>query len=281
MSEFDDRPEHQHRRKMAFLLGPLAGIAAGYVFYADHARSLASLAWWIASSPWILGATVAVYGMAPYKQGRLGSRSHGDPPQRLLRPGNPVLRQSSGAAGILMVLFVLSFVGCVAVLGAEQVSMATTALPMMYVSLAVIFGMLMSTTHWIELDVDSLRILRHRVTFGLQRTTAEGSQAVRALAACRCANSANFNVFAFTQDGHSLPLSQEKAELKEIQFEAERLSDQLMVPLLVGVDQQNNVNLARSIRSRSDDQLPVRRDWAHTEIPASLSKQRSLYPPID
>jgi len=282
MSNYDDRLEHQRRRNFSLVLGPLSGVATFSALYSGSISSWATLPFWVSTLPFVLVASTVVYWLTPCPQRRLGSQPHGATP-RLLREGNPILRQSSGAGGLLVGLFLISFVGCAGLLGTSAGSGALlgTSFSMMYVSLGLLFILFMATSHWIELDIDSLRILRHRVTFGLQRTSVEGEQAVRALAACRTASMSAYNVFAFTLDGQSLPISQERTELKEAQFEAERLSDQLMVPLLVGVEQQNHVNLARNLRGRGDEALPMRRDWTTTQTPAELASHRSTFPPID
>ncbi|MBT9586320.1 hypothetical protein IV102_23460 [bacterium] len=283
MSNYDDRLEHQRRCNCALLLGPLSGVATFSAVCNFNVPSWASLQVGVSALPLVMAASALVYWFTPCPQVRLGSQAHGATP-RLLRPGNPILRQSNGAGGLLVALFLASFVGCAGLIttgGNEVEDFRGVSLAMMYLSLGLLFILCMATTHWIELDVDSLRILRHRMTFGLQRTSVEGAQAVRALGACRTASMTAYNVFAFTLDGQSLPISQERTDLREAQFEAERLSDQLMVPLLVGVEQQNHVNLARNIRGRGDEALPMRRDWVATQTPAELAIHRSAFPPID
>lgn len=279
MTQLDDTLEHKRRRKFAICLGgPLGLCAASSVYLADF-HNLTSTSLWSCCLPFLLGGMTLVYWLLPHSGGRLGSQAHGVPP-RPLRAGNPMLRQSNQAGSWLVALFLLSFVGCVGV-AASQDGLVFWGLTSMYASLGMVFAILMSEAQWLELDVDSLRIFRHRVTMGLQRTTLQPQQAIRALAACRSASMVNYNVFAFTQDGWSLPLTLERSDLKETQFEAERLADQLMVPLLVGVEQQNNLHLARSLRGRTDEALPLRRDWRPTSVPPELAQHRSTYPPID
>ena len=280
MSEFDDRKEHRYRSKFALSLGSLLGllVASSLLGTVDFS----SPHWWVSCTPFMLAGQILVYGFTPYPDRRLGSRPHGSPP-RLLRPGNPVLRQSSGASMLLLGLFLASFIGCTALMGVASADdpMSYSSIPLMYFTLGLIFITSTSTCQWLELDVDSLRVVRHRVTHGLQRSNLQGDQAIRALGACRTANMGAYNVFAFTQEGQSLPVGQEKGELAEVQFEAERLADQLMVPLLVGVEQQNCYNIARNMRGRGDESLPLRRDWMATGMPDGLAEHRSLFPPID
>lgn len=277
--DLDDSLEHRRRCKFSLVLGLPLGVAGGLTLFSSEIQSYTSTGLWSCCLPLVLTAMSLIYWVLPHRGGRLGSAAHGAPP-RLLRPGNPVLRQSSQAGSILLSMFLLSFVGCIGLVTTCD-DMTGWGMFAMYAGLAVLFTILMSQTQWLELDVDSLHIFRHRVTYGLQRTTAQNKQAVRALAACRTASMVNYNVFAFTQDGNSLPISRDRSDLKEVQFEAERLADQLMVPLLVGVEQQNNLHLARSIRGRKDEALPLRRDWRPTRMPDELAGHRSTFPPID
>ena len=238
---------------------------------------------WFTLCPFVLAAFIVVYRYFPYPEGRLGTAPQGQRP-RAWREGNPAIRQPSGMATWVAILILASFGGCTSMLmtNLPGQNVFELGLPLMYVSLAMIFFMRMCQAHWIELDIDSLRIIRHRVIRGLQTSEVHSEhESVRALGVCRGSFGGPYKIFAFSRNGLAVPLSQEQVDLKEIQFEAERLADQLMVPLLRSVENQTPDSVARHLRSLSDEKLPVRHDWAPVTVPAAVASHRSTYPPVD
>ena len=289
MANFDDLKEHQYRRGLALGLSPFFGLA--FWILALHDQVGDATRWdfwsqasaWVSLSPFVLASYIAIYHLCPYAGGRLGSASQGARP-RPWREGNPAIRQPSGAGSVLMMLIIASFVGCTGMLvtAAGDSNLTLTSMPLMYVSLALVFYLMMSQARWIELDIDSLRIIRHKVSRGLQISEVQSeNECVRALGVCRGSFGGPFKIFAFVRSGIAVPLSQEQTELKQVQFEAERLSDQLMVPLLRGMENQAPETVARHLRSLTDEKLPVRRDWAPVTLPDGALAHRSIYPPID
>ena len=286
MAKFDDLLEHKHRLKVGLALAPFLGLVSWYlVLQTDIGDPLRGGLWqnpacWVSLSPFLLGWFGLLYRFVPFQNGNLGSAAQGDKP-RLWRQGNPAIRQPSSMGAWLMALFLISVMGCVG-LAATGEGLTATAVPMMYLSLGLIFSMVMSLARWIELDVDSLRIIRHRVCFGLQTSEVQPEkEAVRALGVCRSSYGGPYKIFAFCKDGSVFPLSQEQVDPKQISFESERLADQLMVPLLREMENQSPEMVARHVRSLSDDKLPVRQDWKEVSVPAGMQAHRSIYPPID
>ncbi len=286
MANFDDLLEHRHRLKFGLALSPL--LALGSWFLALHEQvgdptrlSLwADPACWVSLSPFLLGWFALIYRFVPFLNGRMGTAAQGDKP-RLWRQGNPVLRQPSSRGTWLIALGLLSVMGCMGLVSTGQ-SLALTAFPMMYIALTLTFFLVMAQVRWIELDIDSLRIIRHRVCYGLQTSAVQPEkEAVRALGVCRGSYGGPFKIFAFCKDGSAIPLSLEQVDLKQIAFEAERLADQLMVPLLRGMENQSPETVARHVRSLADEKLPVRQDWGVVAMPDGLQGHRSTYPPID
>jgi len=286
MANFDDLSEHRYRLKFGLALAPFLGFACWFwalqqeigdplrVGLWDHPAA------WVSLSPFVLGCFALIYRFIPYQNGRMGSAGQGEKP-RMWRQGNPAIRQPSSAGSWVMALLLLSVMGCVGMLAISD-GLTAAAFPMMYVSLALIFAMVMAQARWIELDIDSLRIIRHRVCYGLQTSEVQAQkEAVRALGVCRGSYGGPFKIFAFCKDGSAIPLSQEHSELKQISFESERLADQLMVPLLRNMENQAPETVARHVRSLTDDKLPVRQDWGAVSLPEGLQAHRSTYPPID
>lgn len=287
MANFDDLAEHKRRLKTALVMSPFLGLASCLALLSQHMGDPLGLDWWEAPSTWVilapfvLGWFALIYRLCPIKNGRMGTAAQGERP-RLWREGNPAIRQPNGAFSALMLCGALSVLGCIGVFATTGGDLVGVALPMMYVGLGLVCLIMLAHVHWIELDIDSLRIIRHSVLHGLQisQVQSEG-EAVRALGVCRGAYGGPFKIFAFCKDGSSIPLTAEQADLKQIQFEGERLADQLMVPLLRGLENQSPEAVSRHLRSLSDDKMPVRQDWAATTVPAELAQHRSTYPPVD
>lgn len=286
MANFDDLLEHRQRLKFSLTLAPFLGLGSWFFtlqqVIGDPIRMelWEHLASWISLSPFVLTWFGLIYRFLPYKDGRMGSAGQGDKP-RLWRQGNPAIRQPSSAGSWVLALFLLSVMGCMGMLAGSD-NLTVTAFPMMYVSLALVFFLVMTRVHWIELDIDSLRIIRHRVCYGLQLSEVQPEkEAVRALGVCRGHFGGPFKIYAFCKDGSAIPLSQEQSDLKQIAFESERLADQLMVPLLRNMENQAPETVARQVRSLSDDKLPIRQDWAEVTVPEGLQAHRSVYPPVD
>lgn len=286
MANFDDLLEHRHRLKFGLALSPLLGLACWFFFLRGEIGDPMRLslwtnpACWVSLSPFVLGWFALIYRFVPFRSGRIGSAEQGARP-RLWRQGNPAIRQPSGTGSWLMALGLLSVMGCMG-MAATAESLTLPAFPMMYVALALLFFLVMSRVSWIELDIDSLRIIRHRVCYGLQTSEVQPEkEAVRALGVCRGSYGGPFKIFAFCKDGNAIPLSQQQTDLKQITFESERLADQLMVPLLRNMENQSPETVARHVRSLTDDKLPVRQDWGVVAMPEGLQAHRSTYPPID
>ncbi|MBX3169617.1 MAG: hypothetical protein KF760_19600 [Candidatus Eremiobacteraeota bacterium] len=286
MANFDDLLEHRHRLKFGLALAPFLGLGSWYWALHQQVGDPTRLAlWenpasWVSLSPFVLGWFALIYRFVPFLNGRIGTAGQGAKP-RLWRQGNPTIRQPSGAGSWLVALGLLSIMGCIGMAVTGE-SLTLTAFPMMYVSLALVFFLIMAQVRWIELDIDSLRIIRHRVCYGLQISAVQPEkEAVRALGVCRGSYAGPFKVFAFCKDGSAIPLSQEYTDLKQISFESERLADQLMVPLLRNMENQSPETVARHVRSLSDDKLPVRQDWGVVTMPEGLQAHRSIYPPVD
>lgn len=286
MANFDDLSEHRHRFKIGLALAPFLGVGCWYWALAQEIGDpMRADLWnhpasWVSLSPFILGWFALIYRFLPYKNGRMGSAAQGHRP-RMWREGNPAIRQPSGAGSWVMALLLCSVMGCVGMLALSD-PLTSAAFPLMYISLALLFFLVMAQARWIELDIDSLRIIRHRVCYGLQTSEVQPEkEAVRALGVCRGSYGGPFKIFAFCKDGSAIPLSQEQSDLKQISFESERLADQLMVPLLRNMENQAPETVARHVRSLGDDKLPVRKDWAAVSMPESLQAHRSTYPPID
>jgi hypothetical protein len=289
MANFDDLKEHRYRLGLGLGLSPFLGLALWLLAVGDQIGDptrwnfWGQASAWVSLSPFVLASFIAVYRLCPYAGGRLGSAGQGAKP-RSWREGNPAIRQPSGGGSVLMMLLILSFVGCTSIVITANGNndLTLTSLPLMYVSLALVFYLVMSQVRWIELDIDSLRIIRHKVIRGLQISEVQSeSESVRALGVCRGSFGGPFKIFAFARNGMAIPLSQEQADLKQVQFEAERLADQLMVPLLRSMENQAPETVARHLRSLADDKLPVRRDWAPLTLPDGALAHRSTYPPID
>ncbi|MBS2034936.1 hypothetical protein JST97_08105 [bacterium] len=289
MASFDDLQEHRQRLKFGLILSPLVGLACWFWFL--NARIGDPLQWdlwsqtstWFSLSPFVLGSFMAVYSFFPYPQGRFGSASQGDRP-RPWREGNPAIRQPSSAGSWVMFLMFASFLGCASMWATDETSnrLVEAGMPLMYVSLTLIYFLVMAQAHWLELDIDSLRIIRHRVIRGLQLSEVQPEQqSIRALGVCRGSFGGPYRIYAFAHNGVAIPLSQDNHDLSQVQFEAERLSDQLMVPLLGGMENQASESVARHLRSLTDEKLPVRQDWAPVKVPDGVLANRSIYPPID
>lgn len=286
MANFDDLLEHRQRLKFGLALAPLLGLTSWFLVMQQEIGDPLRLdlwdhpACWVSLSPFVLGWFGLLYRFLPLKNGRIGSAGQGDKP-RLWREGNPAIRQPSGAGSWVLGLILLSVMGCVGMVAASD-SLTLAAFPMMYVSLAVVFFLVMTRVRWIELDIDTLRIIRHRVCYGLQISEVQPEkEAVRALGVCRGSYGGPFKIFAFCKDGSAIPLSHEQSDFKQISFESERLADQLMVPLLRNMENQAPETVARHVRSLSDEKLPVRQDWGAVSMPEALQAHRSIYPPID
>jgi hypothetical protein len=286
MAKFDDLREHRHRLKVGLALAPFLGLVFWFLALQQVIEDPLSLnlwsnpASWVSLSPFVLCWFGLLYRFIPYQNGRMGSSGQGDPP-RLWRQGNPAIRQTSSAVAWLMALFLGSVVGCAGLVSTGS-PLTVAALPLMYVSLAMVFFLVMTQARWIELDVDSLRIIRHRVCFGLQTSEVQPErETVRALGVCRGSYGGPYKIFAFCKDGSAFPLSQDQSDLKQVTFESERLADQLMVPLLTKMENQSPETVARHVRSLSDEKLPVRQDWGAVSVPAGVREHRSIYPPID
>jgi len=287
MSNFDDLAEHKRRLKSALALSPFLGWASCVALLHEQMGDSLRLDWWAAPSTWlilapfILGWAMLIYRFYPVKNGRMGTAAQGARP-RLWREGNPAIRQPNGVFNALMLCGALSVMGCIGVYATTEANLVGVALPMMYVTLGLIWLIMLAQARWIELDIDSLRIIRHSVLQGLQVSEVQSErEAVRALGVCRGAYGGPFKIFAFCKDGSSIPLTPEQTDLKQIQFEGERLADQLMVPLLRGMENQSPEAVSRHLRSLADEKMPVRRDWAATTMPPELAEHRSTYPPID
>jgi len=272
----DDSAEHRLRSLWSWSLGPPVGILWG--FYA-YGTAVQSLAWWVASSTLMLLCACSIYCAVPTPARKLGTQSRDRVPQPT-RPGNPILRQRSPGCSLVLGAFLASLVGCSGlVYTSDNDSLLGLSLMMMYLSLALLATIFALEARWLELDVETLQVLQHRVLFGLRRTRLITSTAMKALAACRTATLSGHSVFAFTLDGEALPLCSESNNLKEIQFEAERLADQLMVPLLVGLENHTNYEIANRLRHHKPDLLSQRQDWTPTEMPCELQVYRSILPP--
>ena len=287
MSNFDDLAEHKRRLKFALALSPFLGWASCAALLSKEMGNSLRLDWWVTPStgvilaPFVLGFAMLIYRLFPVKNGRMGTAAQGDPP-RLWRQGNPAIRQPNHFFNALMLCGALSVVGCVGVLATTENNLVGVALPMMYIGLGLICLLMLTQARWIELDIDSLRIIRHSVMQGLQISEVQSErEAVRALGVCRGAYGGPFKIFAFCKDGGFIPLTAEQLDLKQIQFEGERLADQLMVPLLHGMENQSPEGISRHLRSLTDEKMPVRQDWVATTLTAELAQHRSTYPPVD
>ena len=287
MSNFDDLAEHKRRLKTALALSPFLGWASCAALLTEQMGDPLRLTWWETPSTWVilapfvLGWALLIYRLCPVKNGRMGTAAQGAPP-RLWRQGNPAIRQPNGAFSALMLCGALSVLGCVGVFATTEGDLVGVALPMMYIGLGLICLMMLAQARWIELDIDSLRIIRHSIVQGLQVSEVQSErEAVRALGVCRGAYGGPYKIFAFCRDGSAIPLTAEQSDLKQIQFEGERLADQLMVPLLRGMENQSPEAVARHLRSLADEKLPVRQDWAAVTMPPELAQHRSTYPPVD
>ena len=152
MANFDDLSEHRHRFKLGLALAPLLGLACWYWALAreigdplradlwDHPAS------WVSLSPFVLGWFALLYRFLPYKNGRIGSAPQGDKP-RMWREGNPAIRQPSGAGSWVMALVLCSVMGCVGMLALSD-PLTSAAFPLMYISLALLFYMIMAQARW-------------------------------------------------------------------------------------------------------------------------------------
>lgn len=277
-----DWDEFRHRGTVA-LAGatPLALLLGGGTYYAMGTPFyLSALGWTLA--PFFVLSFLLIFRFCRSK-GAFGSAPQAAPPKRL-REGNPLVRTSDQRGSFLLGLVALSVAGCS---GLNATSLAYEsyywALSGMYLSLGLIWWSYSAHTCWLELDAEQLRVWQHRMFYGL-KLSREQEGKVRAVAVCVLGNNADgplYAPFAFTEKHQAFPAGPGVSSLERAGFEAQRLADQLNVPMLEGMEQLQHEQVRGNLSRTSDAHLPFRKDWLPVSVPHDLVSARSVLPPLD
>jgi hypothetical protein len=266
---YDHRPEFR-RRAFTALGCSLVAAVAGALSAAESAPFFALLAS-------MLGGVAGF--VLPVPGGKLFSRGHGAAPDPV-RPGNPLVAQRSQSLSWLALCTVLAFSGCMGVTVLEEPpDTAQLDVLIVYACAGILWLLIVAQRTWLELEVGSLQILRHRTLFGLRRSTVLSDSNIRFVVCCR-ASSGAYDVFAFSRDRQAFPLNGTYTGREDATFQAERLADQLMVPLLEGYADSNWYEILKFARTRPDDQMPFSRSWQAAPTPPRLAAKRSELPPL-
>lgn len=267
----DDRAEFR-RRLLTGLVAALSGWALPWMGYEQ------TLLTSMPAIPMVMGGFAGF--VFPVPKGKFGTRGWGDAPTPL-RAGNPLLPQRTHLVNWLAVCTLLGFSGCIVAATTSRGPEIHTQLGMLlaYVAAGLLFIVIAAQRTWLELDADSLRILRHRMLFGLRRSSVLDGSAIRCVACCR-ASSGDFDVFAFTRDGKAFPMSSSFSGVEDANFQAERLADRLMVPLVEGYTHRDPDSLVQLGRTTRDDAMPYRKDWLPVGVPHDLAAHRGELPPL-
>lgn len=201
-----------------------------------------------------------------------------------LRPGNPVFRGPSLSwywlLGLFFVALGLSCQGVTSgVASNQQETMASAFLPFFCAALA--WMQLLATRTWHELDVSNLKVWRHRVLFGMRRTMPASSEPIRFVAVARTASTQEFEVYVvFRGEPWAIALDCHTYREEEALFQAGRLGDTLMVPVLENYRHQSIDMVLAALQREGEQAFRFRRDWEPMRVPADLDNQQSVLPPL-
>lgn len=267
----DDAREYWRRFSFGVLLGGLSLLIQSNLFQSISERFTA-ISTLVVASPLSLAIALLGFLVWPQKSSRLKCSYSARPRPR--QPGNPLLAQSNNLGCWAMMALLAAFTGCVG-LNLSEDSMPT-AIPLGHVSLVMLLVAILGHRYWLELDVESLSLLRHRVFLGLQQTSRALPDPIQALAIC-CPY--RFAIYALTARGENHCLSASYNELKEARIEALRLADRLQVPLLLDGEEMPPERLGQILRS---GRIPdVHNDWPTPAVSETLLQHRSPLPPVD
>lgn len=277
----DDRAEFYQRLRAALVFAGLAAACAWGYAYQQGSSGLAHAFIW--APGWLLTG-ILTFMLAPVREGRLGGASQGASP-RLQRTQNPVVSLSNKLTVSIVAAACLGFFSWLLSWGIvhegwrdDQWTDATFLSVAGTVTLCWLLHQL--TRRWYELDVDSLTVIEHRTFFGLQLSKIRSDGPIRAVAAC-CPSPAypsTFTTYVITERGRAIEVGEANTNLRDHEFRASQLADQLMVSLVEPSGQAVD-RVAKAISQGY--QISIRADWAPVHIPEGLLQHRSELPPLD
>ena len=277
----DDRVEIYQRLRVALVSAGLAAACAwGYAYHQDYSGVAHVFIW----APACLLTGILTFTLVPVRKGRLGGAPLGASP-RLQRIHNPVvsfpnkLTRSIVGAVCLGLLGWLMSAG-VAHQGWREDQWTDATFFSVAGTVTLIWLLCQLTRRWYELDVDSLSVIEHRTFFGLQLSKARSDGPIRAVAAC-CPSPAypsTFTTYVITERGRAIEVGEANTNLREHEFKASQLADQLMVSLVEPSGQAVDRVVGAIARGT---QISVRSDWAPMRAPEGLLHHRSELPPLD
>lgn len=278
----DDRQELALRRKSGLTIGITVCLAVTLGLQNNDAVTAPLWLQMVTSLPFALAGGTLAFFLYPQKNGSAWTQGHGARP-RGRHPENPMIRRTSNPIAYAFIAFAVGLSGCSAMVVQPGVN-SNTAMLSTYGAAFLGWLWVVLQVDWNELDIQSLKVFRHRVLLGMQRSWLDSQNTLRAITVCRvrpASSTPYYDVFAITDAGDTFAIGGETDVLEEAQFQAQRFADQLMIPRLKGMENLDAMRASRSIRGLKEDRLPLLRDWSPTRFPRELAGFRSVLPPLD
>ena len=269
--------EYSVRRRVFWLIGVIGAALTLSLLGQAHPQT-PFFTVLVAGSPFYLGIALLAFFLWPTPNRTLGTTTRDKAPAPL-RPGNPILRQPGPGCSLTLAFLGMWFAGCTGI-GMDSIGHHDDpiegALFAVFISASLLCWAWWSWVRWIEVDVETLRLHEHHLLFGLKVSQPPRS-AIEYLAVCW--KDGNYSTFGFTGKGLYLCLGQISGEHKVVLADAQKLADQLMVPL---IQTSPNLHPDRLFSQMRSGQAPtLQNDWLPTTMSATLESERSPLPPID